>query len=129
MDRQVVKGCLPERLGAPYFSYKTFPKHALIKMICSPPPQAERLAGGVCPRRAGPAPPRGALLLGLGRGRPHAHPERVLQRWHTVRRHRRELQTAQLPDGAGAERSAATSHTRTQVHPLYISGAHGHQAQ
>lgn len=97
--------------------------------MCFPPPQTECLTGGVCPRCAGPTSPRGALLLSLGRGRPHAHPERVLQRRHAIRRHRRELPAAQLPVRAGAEGSAAASHPRTQVHPLYVSGAHGHQAK
>lgn len=91
--------------------------------------QTKRAAGGVCPRRSGPASPRGAVLLRLGRGRPHADPERVLQRRHAVGRHRGELQAVQLPVGAGAERSAPAGLSRTQVHPLHVSGAHGHQAQ
>lgn len=80
-----------ERLNAPcslHLNFKTFPRRVLIKTVCSPPPQTERPAGGVRPRRAGPTSTRGALLLCLGRGRPHAHPERVLQWRHAIRRHR-----------------------------------------
>lgn len=100
-----------------------------VASYCSSLLQAECLTGGVCSRRAGPTSPCGALLLSLGRGRPHAHPERVLQRRHAVRRHRGKLQAAQLPVGAGAERSAAAGHTGTEVHPLNLSGAHGYQTK
>ncbi len=111
-----------------HFASQHYLRQVLIKTVCSPP-QTECLTGGVCPRCAGPASTCGSLLLSLGRGRPHAHTKRVLQWRHAVRRHCRELQTAQLPVGAGAERSAAAGHKRTQVHPLDFSGTHGHQAQ
>ena len=51
-------------------------------------PGGGRLEGGVRPRRPRQAQPHRPVLLGLGRGRPHAHPERVLQRRLTRRAHR-----------------------------------------
>lgn len=115
--------------GAFHLEHRLSLLRDVIKTVCSPPPQTERPTGGVCPCRPGPAPPRGALLLSLGRGRPHAHSEWVLQRRHAFWRDHRELQTAQLSVGAGAQRFAPPGCWRTQVHPLHVPGPHGHQTQ
>lgn len=65
----------------------------------------------------------------MGRGRPHAHPKRVLQRRHAVGRHQRQLPAAQLPVRARDEGLATAGHAGPQVHPLHVAGAHGHQAK